>query len=89
MKNEMKRQLDAQKKKAEDQYELDRLAQIEADKKNEEYDQKEKIKQDMRKQMVKESLLENQSQLNIKKWKQDHELKQQENDKVTVIRDHE
>lgn len=36
MKNEMKRQLDAQKKKAEDQYELDRLAQIEADKKNQE-----------------------------------------------------
>lgn len=42
MKHEMVRQLDAQKKKAEDQYELDRLAQIEADKRNELFDEKER-----------------------------------------------
>lgn len=84
MKNEMKRQLDAQKKKAEDQYELDRLAQIEADRKNAEYDDKERLKQNMRKQMVKDALIENNNQLNHKKWIQDHELKQQNDDKIKV-----
>lgn len=76
MKDVMLRQLQAQKKKAEDAQELDRLAQIEADKQNQLFDNKERFKKQVRGQLVKESVLGNMDQIDNKRWAQNHQFQQ-------------
>jgi hypothetical protein len=76
MKDDMAKQLKQQAKKEEDIYELDKLANIEANKKNIIFDKKEKFKVDVRSQLIQETTMANQEILKEKNWKQIHEHKQ-------------
>jgi len=55
---------------------LDRLAQIEADKQNQLFDNKERFKKQVRGQLVKESVMGNMDIVNNKRWNQDHQFQQ-------------
>lgn len=76
MKNTMQMQLQYQKKKEEDVQELDNLAQVEADKKNDEFDKKEQFKSNVRKQLMKETVMGNTDMQNNKKWHKNHQHNQ-------------
>lgn len=83
---EMKKQLALQYKAKEDEYELDRLAQIAQDRRNIEQDIKEQRKEQIRGQIRKDILLHNQEQLNNKQWQRDLDDKLVKDDKVEVTR---
>jgi len=83
---QMQQQLKDQHKKTEDQYELDRLAQLEQDKKNDLYDRREIRQNQIRKQYMNDMLLNNQTQKNNKIWKRDLDNKITNDDKATIER---
>lgn len=87
--DEMVRQLKAQRKKAEDQYELDRLAQEEADKRNQAFDEKERFKTQVRGQLIKEATLGNQDILQHQRWHKEHANVQDVQEKQRTIAEHE
>lgn len=84
MKNLMARQLQQARRKAEDQYELDRLAQVEADKRSQQFEAEQQFKEDLRKQLTKEAVLGNQDILAHKQWKRDMDMKQTRDALATV-----
>jgi len=88
IKKMMSKQLEEISKKKEDAYELDKLAQVEADKKNNIFDNEQQHKTAIREQLIKQAVFGNQEILDHNKWKNDLSKKLVRDDLTSVNNDY-
>jgi len=82
MKRAMSKQFEEIAKKKEDAYELDNLAQTEADRRNIIFDQTQVKKQILKRDLIKQAVMGNDDQLVQKDWKKNMEKREGKQDKI-------
>lgn len=80
MKRAMSKQFEEIAKKKTDAFELDRLAQAQAEKINEKFDDLQVKKQVLRQDLIKQAVLGNDDQIEHKKWKNSMDIRAGKND---------